>query len=70
MKIKQIKITDYVANYSSQSLVGVLNSDPINKDNLTELLTEKPTNPFTFAIGGNIISRGITFNNLLSMFFY
>jgi hypothetical protein len=66
---KADKITDYVANYSSQSLVGVLNSDPINKDNLTELLTEKPTNPFTFAIGGNIISRGITFNNLLSMFF-
>jgi hypothetical protein len=63
------QITEYVANYSSQSLVGVLNSDPINKDNLTELLTEKPTNPFTFAIGGNIISRGITFNNLLSMFF-
>jgi len=67
--LKADKITDYVANYSSQSLVGVLNSDPINKDNLTELLTEKPTNPFTFAIGGNIISRGITFNNLLSMFF-
>ena len=66
---KADKITDYVANYSSQSLVGVLNSDPINKDNLTELLTEKPTNPFTFSIGGNIISRGITFNNLLSMFF-
>ncbi len=66
---KADKITDYVANYSSQNLVGILNSDPKNKDNLTELLTEKPTNPFTFTIGGNIISRGITFNNLLSMFF-
>ncbi len=66
---KADKITDYVANYSGQNLVGILNSDPKNKDNLTELLTEKPTNPFTFAIGGNIISRGITFNNLLSFFF-
>ena len=66
---KADKITDYVANYSGQNLIGILNSDPKNKDNLTELLTEKPTNPFTFAIGGNIISRGITFNNLLSMFF-
>src|ERR1700691_6296515 len=24
---------------------------------------------FTFVIGGNIVSRGVTFNNLLSMFF-
>ena len=28
-----------------------------------------PTAPFTIAIGGNIVSRGVTFNNLLSMFF-
>ena len=28
-----------------------------------------PETPFTVAIGGNIISRGVTFNNLLSMFF-
>lgn len=28
-----------------------------------------PTAPFTVVIGGNIISRGVTFNNLLSMFF-
>ena len=58
-----------MADYSGQSLVGVLNSEPKNKDQLLELLTEEPTNPFTFAIGGNIISRGITFKNLLSMFF-
>jgi hypothetical protein len=29
----------------------------------------EPINPYTFAFGGNIISRGLTFNNLLSMFF-
>ncbi len=28
-----------------------------------------PASLFTFAIGGNIVSRGVTFNNLLSMFF-
>lgn len=28
-----------------------------------------PASPFTVVIGGNIISRGVTFNNLLSMFF-
>ena len=28
-----------------------------------------PTTPFTFIFGGNIISRGLTFHNLLSMFF-
>ena len=28
-----------------------------------------PTAPFTITIGGNIVSRGVTFNNLLSMFF-
>ena len=28
-----------------------------------------PICPFTIAIGGNIISRGVTFENLLSMFF-
>ena len=28
-----------------------------------------PKSPFTVVIGGNIISRGVTFNNLISMFF-
>ena len=28
-----------------------------------------PSALFTFAIGGNIVSRGLTFNNLLSFFF-
>ena len=29
----------------------------------------KPTSLFSFGIGGNIISRGVTFDNLLSMYF-
>lgn len=28
-----------------------------------------PQTPFTITVGGNIVSRGVTFNNLLSMFF-
>ena len=31
--------------------------------------TEKPAAIFTISIGGNIVSRGVTFNNLLTMFF-
>ena len=62
-------ITDYVATNSNKNLLGVLNSEPNNKDNNLLLLSEEPANPFTFTIGGNIISRGLTFNNLLSMFF-
>jgi hypothetical protein len=33
-------------------------------DNATE-----PSSPFTIIIGGNIVSRGVTFPNLLTMFF-
>jgi hypothetical protein len=45
----------------------VLNSERDRKaagDNATE-----PSSPFTIIIGGNIVSRGVTFPNLLSMFF-
>ncbi len=45
----------------------MLNSERDRKalgDNATE-----PSSPFTIIIGGNIISRGVTFPNLLSMFF-
>ncbi len=60
-------ITSYVvANASRVSLV-VLNSERDRKaagDNASE-----PTSPFTVIIGGNIVSRGVTFPNLLAMFF-
>ena len=35
----------------------------------TDVITSKPTSLFTVVVGGNIISRGLTFTNLLSMFF-
>jgi hypothetical protein len=60
-------ITEYVVANSSRATLVVLNSGRDRKaagDNPTE-----PTSPFTIIIGGNIISRGVTFPNLLAMFF-
>jgi hypothetical protein len=60
-------LTEYVISNASRSDLRVLNSDRDRKalgDNATE-----PSSPFTIIIGGNIISRGVTFPNLLSMFF-
>lgn len=54
----------YVIPRKDKRVVSLLNSDKITDTD--------PTNPpviFTVAIGGNIVSRGVTFNNLLSMFF-
>ncbi|MFX0136505.1 MAG: Z1 domain-containing protein [Candidatus Hodarchaeota archaeon] len=41
----------------------------LNTDRLTDTDMTDPLSLFTIAIGGNIISRGVTFNNLLGMFF-
>jgi len=54
-----------LANIDRHSTV-LMNSK--NKSNSYKLATE-PINPFTFAFGGNIVSRGLTFNNLLTMYF-
>lgn len=60
-------LTTYIlANISRHSLI-VLNSERQFKK-----VGQNATNPsslFTIVIGGNIVSRGVTFNNLLSMFF-
>jgi Z1 domain len=61
------KLTAYVVANASRSAFVVLNSKrdrAIAGDQPT-----KPTCPFTVIIGGNIVSRGVTFPNLLSMFF-
>jgi hypothetical protein len=60
-------LTDYiVANISRHSVI-VINSD---KDkSFTDGTASNPSSLFTIIIGGNIVSRGVTFNNLLSMFF-
>lgn len=60
-------ITQYVLSNISRRAVIVLNSEAEFKN-----FGGNATNPsalFTVVIGGNIVSRGVTFNNLLSMFF-
>lgn len=60
-------ITRYVYNNISRRAIIVLNSEAEFKN-----FGGSATNPsalFTIVIGGNIVSRGVTFNNLLSMFF-
>lgn len=61
------RITAYVLDNISRYAIVVLNSERDWKDN-----SGAATNPqslFTIIIGGNIVSRGVTLNNLLSMFF-
>jgi hypothetical protein len=62
------ELTKYVLDNRDRNNVVVMNSDKeVNAaDNRT---ATDPTAPFTIVIGGNIVSRGVTFNNLLSMFF-
>lgn len=58
----------YIISNCDRNNIVVMNSDKeVNAaDNRT---ATDPTAPFTVVIGGNIVSRGVTFNNLLSMFF-
>jgi len=61
-------LTRYILHNRDRNNVVVMNSDKeVNAaDNRT---ATEPTAPFTITIGGNIVSRGVTFINLLSMFF-
>ncbi len=65
---KEDQITAYVLESCDRNNIVVMNSDKeVNAaDNRT---ATNPAAPFTVVIGGNIISRGVTFDNLLSMFF-
>lgn len=59
-------MVDFIITNRNRNKVLVINSEK-DKENL-----DKAANPialFTIAIGGNIVSRGVTFNNLLSMYF-
>ncbi|ESQ89929.1 Z1 domain-containing protein [Asticcacaulis benevestitus] len=61
------KLTQYIVQNISRNSLIVLNSE-------TDFAQKGPsaTNPsslFTIIIGGNIVSRGVTLDNLLSMFF-
>src|SRR6185437_7198597 len=60
-------LTGYVIANASRSAFIVLNSQRDRKSAGDKPTI--PTCPFTVIIGGNIVSRGVTFPNLLSMFF-
>ena len=63
----QVKdILSYLWRYIGQNQVLILNS---KKDSENVLRACRPQVLFTFAIGGNIVSRGLTFENLLTFFF-
>jgi hypothetical protein len=62
------KIVEYILKNISRHSIVVMNSNA-DKKNVDYSAATDPTVPFTIAIGGNIISRGVTFKNLLSMFF-
>lgn len=63
---KANEIVNFIITNRNKNKVLVINSEK-DKENL-----DKAANPialFTIAIGGNIVSRGVTFNNLLFMYF-
>jgi uncharacterized protein (DUF4415 family) len=62
------QICSYIVQNINRHAVIVMNSD-LDKKNVDYGTATDPVTLFTVAIGGNIVSRGVTFNNLLSMFF-
>ncbi|PNQ96228.1 DNA helicase (plasmid) [Azospirillum argentinense] len=60
-------VTTYIVDNASRNAVILLNSDSDFRQN--GLSATNPSSLFTVVIGGNIVSRGVTFDNLLSMFF-
>jgi len=60
-------LTTYILDNISRNALIILNSERDWKDNSSG--ATDPKSLFTIIIGGNIVSRGVTLNNLLSMFF-
>jgi hypothetical protein len=61
-------ISKYILRNNERYNVVVMNSDK-EKNAADNRTATNPSATFTVAIGGNIVSRGVTFNNLLSMYF-
>jgi hypothetical protein len=61
------ELTSYVVDNISRYAILILNSDRDFVQNGAS--ATNPSALFTIIIGGNIVSRGVTFENLLSMFF-
>lgn len=62
------QLTHYVVSHINQSDVVVMNSDT-ERNAAQYRRATSPATLFTIAIGGNIVSRGVTFDDLLCMFF-
>jgi len=62
------EIAQYIFQNRSRNKIIVMNSDT-DKKAVDYTSATNPAALFTVAIGGNIVSRGVTFDNLLSMFF-
>lgn len=60
-------LVDYVVENVTRIAPVVLNSER-DRNNAGDGAAD-PSSPFTVIIGGNIVSRGVTFPNLLGMFF-
>ncbi|WP_374411616.1 Z1 domain-containing protein [Novosphingobium colocasiae] len=61
------RITNFILGNITRHAIIILNSERDWKDNSSA--ATNPTSLFTIIIGGNIVSRGVTLDNLLSMFF-
>ena len=57
----------FVLRNINRHVVVEINSRNPKSGKVSEI--SKPTSLFSFGVGGNIISRGVTFENLLSMYF-
>jgi hypothetical protein len=61
------RILSYIIRTSTRASVIIINSE--RDKNVDFKSATSPAALFTIIIGGNIVSRGVTFENLLSMFF-
>ena len=61
------QMTNHILKNIDRNAIIILNSDSDFRQNGTS--ATNPSSLFTIVIGGNIVSRGVTFDNLLSMFF-
>ena len=61
------KLGEFVLRNINRNVVVEINSSKPKAGKVAEIAD--PTSLFSFGVGGNIISRGVTFNNLLSLYF-
>jgi hypothetical protein len=61
------RTTKYILENIARNAIIILNSERDWKDNSSA--ATNPTSLFTIIIGGNIVSRGVTLDNLLSVYF-